>query len=269
MIRDALEITWHDEESSGYVDVLPFDLFARVGTTKDVPHLVRGPRGGTDVARCSVRTGQLQADLDYAPYRAFNERHDMYLGVLRIRFADAARSRVIGVEWKYKGRPRFSTADVTWRRARPVRVDAPYTRGRRSAGRAPRDVTLRPGQGRFREIMLYVYGGCCCVTGCAVPAVLEAAHIDPFKGRHSDHPQNGLLLRRDLHSLFDGGLMAVHPKTRAVYFAQEAQAWPEYARVHGRKRLRSPSVGGSLASPCEGALESRWRVFARARWGDG
>src|SRR5271155_3471993 len=43
--------------------------------------------------------------------------------------------------------------------------------------------------------------------------LLEAAHISPYRGLQSNHPQNGLLLRADLHSLFDLGMLAVDPLT--------------------------------------------------------
>jgi predicted restriction endonuclease len=46
--------------------------------------------------------------------------------------------------------------------------------------------------------------------------VLEAAHIRAFRGPHTNHIQNGLLLRADLHSLFDLGLIGVDPETWTV-----------------------------------------------------
>lgn len=68
---------------------------------------------------------------------------------------------------------------------------------------AMRAVSTRRGQAQFRAALLEAYGGVCAVTGCRVVPVLEAAHIDPFNGDMSQHVSNGLLLRSDLHTLFD------------------------------------------------------------------
>jgi hypothetical protein len=67
----------------------------------------------------------------------------------------------------------------------------------------------RPGQARFRATLLAAFGGRCVVTGCSVSIALEAAHIRPVSDSGSDHLENGLLLRADLHRLFDDGLISV------------------------------------------------------------
>jgi putative restriction endonuclease len=53
-----------------------------------------------------------------------------------------------------------------------------------------------------------VYSGRCAITDCEIDDVLEAAHISPYSGRSSDQVCNGLLLRADVHTLFDCGLLA-------------------------------------------------------------
>jgi putative restriction endonuclease len=67
----------------------------------------------------------------------------------------------------------------------------------------------RIGQAEFRDCVLSVYGHQCAFTGVSVPEVLEAAHIQPYINELSNHVQNGLALRKDLHALFDAGLIAV------------------------------------------------------------
>ena len=69
--------------------------------------------------------------------------------------------------------------------------------------------TQREGQAEFRKQLITAYGGKCAVTGNMVTAVLEAAHITPYKGEDSNHVSNGLLLSAKLHILFDRGLIAV------------------------------------------------------------
>lgn len=61
----------------------------------------------------------------------------------------------------------------------------------------------RLGQQRFREEMLGRYGPRCAVTGPQPPETLEAAHIRSFSSSPRHDRDNGLLLRRDLHALFD------------------------------------------------------------------
>ena len=71
----------------------------------------------------------------------------------------------------------------------------------------------RIGQSAFREKLLELYGKC-AVTREDYPLVLEAAHIDPYIGESSNHPQNGLILRSDVHKLFDANLLVIDTNYR-------------------------------------------------------
>lgn len=82
--------------------------------------------------------------------------------------------------------------------------------------RVLRSIARRRGQPAFRKELLRAYGGRCAITGCSVTTVLEAAHIIPYLGSHTNHIANGLLLRADLHTLFDLGLIAICPQSRQV-----------------------------------------------------
>ncbi len=64
--------------------------------------------------------------------------------------------------------------------------------------------------------------------------VLEAAHVSAYRGAHSHHPQNGLLLRGDLHTLFDLGLLAIDADYR-VALAPRIGASELYRALAGRK----------------------------------
>lgn len=72
-------------------------------------------------------------------------------------------------------------------------------------------IRLRQGQPAFRKLLLDAYGSRCAVTGSRTVEVLEAAHIMPYMGRHTNVAQNGLLLRSDVHTLFDRLLLTVVP----------------------------------------------------------
>lgn len=74
---------------------------------------------------------------------------------------------------------------------------------------ALRAIKTRRGQPKFRKELVGAYCGVCAVTGCSAAAVLEAAHITPYRGDHTNDVRNGLLLRADIHTLFDLFLLAV------------------------------------------------------------
>jgi putative restriction endonuclease len=72
-------------------------------------------------------------------------------------------------------------------------------------------VLPRLGQGLFSLAVRDAYRGACTVTGEHSGPVLEAAHIMPY-GRSGKHRvDNGLLLRSDLHRLYDRGYVTVTP----------------------------------------------------------
>lgn len=73
--------------------------------------------------------------------------------------------------------------------------------------RAMREITQRQGQPAFRSGLLTAYEGRCAITGCTVVHVLEAAHITPYLGPETNQISNGLLLRADVHTLWDKGLI--------------------------------------------------------------
>lgn len=113
------------------------------------------------------------------------------------------------------------------------RLDAEYGRlwGRKPAadvkplryddfGDAPNDnpdelqqfaARVRRGQPKFRENLLRAYGGRCSISGHGPKEVLEAVHIAPHAKTGINELDNGLLLRCDLHSLFDSHLLRIDP----------------------------------------------------------
>jgi hypothetical protein len=92
-------------------------------------------------------------------------------------------------------------------------------------------IIRRQGQGEFRNAVLRAYGFSCAVTGCDVPEVLEAAHIFPYGGIETNHVQNGILLRADLHTLFDLGLLTFDHEWRVRL--DESLKGTSYWTFHG------------------------------------
>lgn len=112
-------------------------------------------------------------------------------------------------------------------------------------------IVRRQGQRTFRNKLLQIYGGRCAFSGCMVSEVLDAAHIVPYRGVYTNHAQNGLLLRTDLHTLFDVGLLAVDTQKMTIIVAPSV-ADSEYTALN-RKQVALP-VGGSVA-PSKAALD--------------
>ena len=82
--------------------------------------------------------------------------------------------------------------------------------------RALASIVRRQGQPAFRQALINAYGGRCAITGCNAKEALEAAHIYPYQGAHTNDVTNGLLMRADLHTLFDLGLIGIDPENSSV-----------------------------------------------------
>ena len=107
--------------------------------------------------------------------------------------------------------------------------------------RVLREVLRRLGQSEFRRSLISAYGGRCAVTGCDAVDALEAAHITPYSEVGESEPSNGLLLRADVRTLFDLGLVAIDPGTLTVAIADRLQhtSYSELAVRHcGFQKLR-------------------------------
>lgn len=114
---------------------------------------------------------------------------------------------------------------------------------------------VREGQGTFRTRLLDAYGGQCAVTGEHTEPVLDAAHIQPYLGPRSNHPQNGLLLTKEFHALFDLGLVAVTDDYRVRVSPALRDRWNNghrYYAYHDRPLVRVPS--DAAARPSRRAL---------------
>lgn len=103
-------------------------------------------------------------------------------------------------------------------------------------------IVRRRGQRKFREALLDAYGSACAITGCQVVEILEAAHIYGYKGDQTNVCANGLLLRADMHTLFDLKLIAVESESMTLRVSP-ALARTEYAELEGRKLADTKDLG--------------------------
>lgn len=87
-----------------------------------------------------------------------------------------------------------------------------------SATEATRVVRVRLTQRFFRKAVLASFNERCCITGNPIPALLEAAHIQPWSVSPVNHvnPRNGLCLSRIHHTAFDLGLITLDESYRVV-----------------------------------------------------
>lgn len=127
-------------------------------------------------------------------------------------------------------------------------------------------IVQREGQPAFRRALLKAYSGRCAISGCSVEDVLEAAHIAPYRGVQTNVVGNGLLLRADLHKLFDLCLIAVDVNTRTIRL-HDSLRQSEYAVFEG-VRLRDVLEPG--LAPLSEALIRHWEgcAWASARGDD-
>lgn len=95
-----------------------------------------------------------------------------------------------------------------------------------------RSIKERRGQPEFRQRLLVAYGGRCAITGCSVVEALEAAHIIPHSAEGTYETSNGLLMRADIHTLFDLHLLSVCPDKNVVQLNPRLR--PAYGQFEGK-----------------------------------
>lgn len=108
---------------------------------------------------------------------------------------------------------------------------------------SPHLIRPRLGQGAFRVVVTDLYERRCAVTRERTLPALEAAHIRPYGDGGKHETSNGLLLRRDIHSLFDAGYVTVTPDLRfevSRRIREEFDNGKHYYALHG-ERIHAPA----------------------------
>lgn len=123
--------------------------------------------------------------------------------------------------------------------------------------RRRREIVQRRGQPAFRRRLLHAYDGKCAFTGCDAKPALEAAHITRFLGDKSHAVTNGLLLRSDIHTLFDLNLVGIHPGKLTIALTPNLRG-TVYEKLAG---MRISSPADPRERPSAAALQRRWRAF--------
>jgi putative restriction endonuclease len=115
-------------------------------------------------------------------------------------------------------------------------------------------IIQRRGQKKFRDAVREMYGNKCVITGCEILDILEAAHINPYKGEKDNHATNGLLLRADIHTLFDLDLIGIEPNELKIQLS-------ESIKKDGYEILENKTLLIKTKKPNQDALEIRWQKF--------
>ena len=132
--------------------------------------------------------------------------------------------------------------------------DLPRQPDQRPRDRVMRQIAVRRGASAFRDGQLNRFQRRCAISGCALADVLEAAHLRAYRVEDDNARKNGILLRADLHTLFDLDLVAVEPKTHLIWI-HDTVSERQYLRFH-HQAVRYPLGGFD-----EDALRSRWAAF--------
>ncbi|HEX9032721.1 MAG TPA: HNH endonuclease [Streptosporangiaceae bacterium] len=159
-----------------------------------------GPAEDPEIGCVFVRDVRFFADRDiadappgFAPNIVQGKAYDLAEPQVSAYFADLM-ARLLGISVEID-------LDRTWHRDGPVFGD-------------PRLAPRRLGQRSFQAVVLAAYRRRCAITGTAIAPVLQAAHIRPVSEGGEHRLDNGLLLRSDVHTLFDQGYLGIDPAYR-------------------------------------------------------
>ena len=146
---------------------------------------------------------------------------------------------------------RVLSSDVDIDLAQPWRRDGPVYGD-------PRLAPQRLGQQAFQAVVLGAYSRRCAITGDKIRPVLQAAHIKPLPSGGEHRLDNGLLLRSDVHTLYDRGYLASTPDT-------DCSSVRGCVRSSGTASSSTRGSGSPSQSPSIG-LTDRTDSFSNGTW---
>ena len=110
----------------------------------------------------------------------------------------------------------------------------------------------RLGQGGFRIVVMDEYSRRCAITGEKTLPVLEAAHIKPYSENGPHQISNGILMRSDLHTLFDNGYLTLTKEFHVEIsrrIKEEFSNGREYYALHGKRLVSLPGNTANQPDP--------------------
>lgn len=178
--QNILMIVCFDEKKEIIVILLEFenDVLRNIKNHTNLVTLEKG----NHIIRSKV------LDKSHVSFNFIKKFSQFYLDQISTGFSEVLKNEIVEEEW-------FNPKNIE---------DARY--------KLNKFLAIRQGQTKFRNELLEVYKYKCCMTNCDVPAALEACHIYPYMGPKTNHIQNGIILRADLHTLYDKGLIYIDKK---------------------------------------------------------
>lgn len=251
----AMHIVGDDQKFRGWITQNPdgfvLNAYKRPTERYLMLHTARCPEWETDKTLTEGAYSKIVADSeeslrDWIASRGFDRNKSLVNGkgcrCLRIKSASRRPMLLQGAE--------ASSGELTAQSVEAFKLSEADTREL-----ALCTVRLRRGQASFRESLRKLHGDRCMITGCPVLDVIEAAHIKAYRGEADHHVQNGLLLRADIHTLFDLNMIGIEPGSLKVEIAPRLKG-SEYGTLAGaRLQVRDASFVSREA------LQSRWSEF--------
>lgn len=111
-----------------------------------------------------------------------------------------------------------------------------------------RTILVRKGQDFFRKAVLSAYNKQCCMTGIAIPELLQACHIMPWSQCNTMNarlnPSNGLCLNYLCHKAFDLGFISIHKTQKTIIVANSLKQHPRLDKTtkHWLANLEGQSI---------------------------
>jgi len=254
----------------GWIDILDRDLL-RDPPGPDVvkTHFVMPKSGGEPLpAKFTIEVQERTVQLHYSEAKEAREwntqrRYEWDPGTMHLYFSDNDFQKLDMIRWQMPGK-RIARADPYKEVSLKEVSGGTYLGGTGHAVR--RIATVAKRDSKFRRNVLGAYGNRCSISGCPVVIVLEAAHIAPHAGSASDVVSNSLLLRRDLHALFDAHLLGIDPDRMTVHFSPSIRklGYTEYLQLEGgQASIREPGL--DIHKPDRRLLWKHWKQFQKAR----
>jgi hypothetical protein len=142
------------------------------------------------------------------------------------------------------------------RKSKEQVTDELHTKINTALSEIRKSIQKRQGQEKFRNALITYYEGRCAISGCEVTGVLEAAHVEPYCLSKNNNPRNGILLRADLHTLFDLNLIVIHPYSKKLEIKPVLLLSEDYKKFNG---ITLPSYQDNIWSPDDAYL--KWRYL--------
>lgn len=116
-------------------------------------------------------------------------------------------------------------------------------------------ILARRGQKKFRNGLINRYGAFCLLTNCKIIDLIEAAHIVPFSVNKTHNLNNGLLLRSDIHTLFDLNLIGID---RDFIVHLNPRIVSEYSEIENKQIIFDSDTKPNLED-----IEFKWNEFVK------